>query len=217
MLTLYYHPLASYCWKVLIALYERGTPFEKRFIDLGDASHRAELSALWPLCKFPVLRDGDRVIAESSIIIEHLDLHHAGPRALFPEDARAALDVRTWDRIFDSYVQTPVQAIVSDRLQGGRSDMSSAHRTLAMAYELADKQLASSRWIVGDELSAADCAAAPALFYAVTLQPLPPHSARLLAYFEQLMERPSVQRTIEEAKPYFKDYPFESALSPRFR
>lgn len=215
--TLYYHPLASYCWKVLIALYEHDTPFEKRIIDLGDAAHRAELSALWPLCKFPVLRVDDRVVAESSIIVEHLDRHHTGQRTLFPESADSALHVRLWDRVFDNYVQTPVQGIVLDRLQGGGGDLSRAHGTLATAYELADNQLASSRWIVGDAFSAADCAAAPALFYAVTLQPFPSHCTRLRAYFERLVERPSVRRTIEEARPYFKDYPFESAISPRFR
>ncbi len=217
MATLYYHPLASYCWKVLIALYEHGVPFEKRIIDLGDAAHRVELSALWPLCKFPVLRVEGRVVAESSIIVEYLDRHHAGQRPLIPEDADASLDVRLWDRVFDSYVQTPMQEIVLDRLQGGRGDMSRAHGTLATAYALADQQLGSSRWIVGDEFSAADAAAAPALFYAVTLQAFPSECTRLRAYFERLVERPSVRRTIEEAKPYFKDYPFESALSPRFR
>ena len=217
MLTLYYHPLASYCWKVLIALYENGTPFEKRLVDLGDSTQRAELSALWPLCKFPVLRDDDRVIAESSIIIEYLDRHHPGPRSLVPQDLDAALNVRLWDRLFDSYVHTPVQEIVLARLQGATAEPSRAHATLATAYELADKQLASSQWIVGDELSVADCAAAPALFYAVTLQPLPARCTRLCAYFERLVERASVQRTIEEAKPYFKNYPFESAIPTRFR
>ena len=217
MLTLYYHPLASYCWKVLIALYENGTPFEKRVVDLGDAAQRAELSALWPLCKFPVLRDEDRVVAESSIIVEYLDRHHPGPRLLLPHDVDAVLDIRLWDRLFDNYVQTPMQEIVLDRLRGAHGDMSRAHATLATAYELADKQLASSQWIVGDEFSVADCAAVPALFYAVTLQPFPAHCTRLSAYFDRLVERPSVRRTLEEAKPYFKDYPFASAIAPRFR
>lgn len=216
MLTLYYHPLASYCWKVLIALYENNTPFEKKLVDLGDAAHRAELSALWPLCKFPVLLVDDRVVVESSIIVEYID-HHYGQRALLPEDTDAALDVRLWDRIFDNYVQTPMQEIVIDRLRGALGDLSGSHRTLTMVYEMADKQLASSTWIVGNEFSAADCAAAPALFYAVTLQPFPGHCARLNAYFERLVERPSVRRTLEEAKPYFKDYPFESAIPSRFR
>jgi glutathione S-transferase len=217
MLALYHHPLASYCWKVLIALYDNDTAFEGRVIDLGDAAQRAELSARWPLCKFPVLRDGGRVIAESSIIVEYLDRHHPGRRALFPRDPDAALDVRLWDRLFDSYVQAPMHAIVSDRLHRAHGDLRGAHATLATAYELIDEQLASSPWIVGDELTAADCAAAPALFYAVTLQPFPARCRRLSAYFDRLVERPSVRRTLEGARPYFKDYPFNEAIPPRLR
>ncbi len=215
MITLYYHPLASYCWKVLIALYELGAPFEKRLIDLGDPAHRAELAALWPPCKFPVLRVEGRAIAESSIIVEYLDRRCAGERRLFAE-GEAALEARLWDRIFDHYVQTPMQEIVLDRIRGGGGDVSGAHRTLTMAYEMADQRLAASSWIAGDEFGAADCAAAPALFYASTLQPFPSQCARLGAYFERLMDRPSVRRTIEEARPYFKDYPFASAIPRRF-
>ena len=33
---LYYHPLASYCWKVLMALYESETPFEGVVVNLGN-------------------------------------------------------------------------------------------------------------------------------------------------------------------------------------
>lgn len=214
--TLYYHPLASYCWKALIALYELGAPFEKRLIDLGDPAHRAELSALWPPCKFPVLRAGERVLAESTIIIEYLDLHYAGERSLFGGGVEAALEVRLWDRVFDHYVQAPVQEIVFDRILGKGGDLSGAHRTLTMAYEMAEQQLASSPWIAGEAFSAADCAAAPALFYAMTLQPFPSRCARLGAYFETLVARPSVRRTIEEARPHFQHYPFASAIPPRF-
>ena len=76
-LTLYYHPLSSYCHKVLVALYEHGIDFDGRIIDLGNQADRAELAALWPFTKFPVLRDhtGERDVVESSIIIEYLDLH----------------------------------------------------------------------------------------------------------------------------------------------
>lgn len=221
MLTLYYHPLASYCWKALIALYEHGTAFEKRFVDLGDAAQRAELSALWPLGKFPVLRDGERVVAESSIIVEYLDHHLPGGAALIPRAFEAALAARLWDRVFDHYVQTPMQEIVLDRLRGGGGDLSRAHATLTTAYQLVEAQLASSAasspWIAGEAFSLADCAAAPALFYAVTLQPFPAGCARLAAYFERLVERPSVRRTLDEARPYFKDYPFASAIAARFR
>lgn len=134
MLTLYYHPLASYCWKVLIALYEHGTPFERCVVDLGDADQRAALQALWPLGKFPVVRDGDRVVAESSIIVEYLDRRHPGPRPLVPADGDAALEARRWDRIFDSHVQTPVQEIVFDRLRGAHGDLERAYATLTTVY-----------------------------------------------------------------------------------
>lgn len=217
MLTLYYHPLASYCWKALIALYENATPFDKRIIDLGDPAQRAELVALWPLGKFPVLRDEDRVVAESSIIIEYLELHHPGARPLLPRDLAAALDARLWDRLFDHYVHAPMAEIVVDRLRNARGDLGGAHATIATAYDLAERKLATSEWIAGAEFGFADCAAAPALFYASTLHPLPARCARLAAYFERLVERPSVARTLAEARPYFKSYPFESSIPSRFR
>ncbi len=65
--------------------------------------------------------------------------------------------------------------------------------------------------------SKADCAAAPARVYASTLVPFPAECMHLLAYFERLMARPSVQRLTEEAKPYFDMYPIAEAIAPRFR
>lgn len=217
MLTLYFHPLASYCWKALIALYEHDMSFEKRVIDLADEAQRAELESLWPLGRFPVLRTESRVVVESSIIVEWIDRQEGSSRVLMPRDGDAALEVRLWDRVFDHYVQTPVQSIVADRLRNTNGDLSGAHATLATTYALIEKQLEVSQWIVGDAFSAADCAAAPALFYARTLQAFPRHLPRLGTYFERLVERPSVRRTIEEAKPYFRLYPFEAALETRFR
>jgi glutathione S-transferase len=217
MLTLYYHPLASYCWKALIALYEHGAAFEKRLIDLGDAAHRAELSAVWPLCKFPVLRDGERVVVESSIIIEYLDHYHPGAGTVLPRGCDAALEARRWDRLADNYVQAPMQEIVFDRLRGGTGEVSGAHTMLTTAYGLVEQQLASSPWLAGGDFSIADCAAAPALFYAATVQPFAERYPRLSAYFDRLVERPSVRRTLEEARPYFESYPFEGSIAARFR
>lgn len=216
-LTLYYHPLASYCWKVLIALYEHDTSFAPRIVDLRDPAQRAELAALWPLARFPVLRDGDRVVAESSIIIEHLDRRHPGPRPLVPADPDLALEARRWDRLLDNYVQASVQEIVLDRLRGARGDVDRAYATLTTAYALLEAQLGATGWLAGDDFGLADCAAAPALFYAATLQPFPAHAARLRGYFERLVARPSVRRVIDEARPAFADYPFASAIEPRFR
>jgi glutathione S-transferase len=213
-LTLYYHPLSSYCHKVLIALYEAGTAFNARLIDLGDAGDREVLRSHWPLCKFPVLHDAERrrSLPESSAIIEYLDHYHPGEKPLIPADWNAALEVRLWDRIFDNYVQTPMQQIVGDRLRQAHADLSGQRALLEAAYCVIDRQVASRAWAAHDEFTLADCAAAPALFYANTLQPLPTSLGHLRGYFARLMERPSVRRVIEEARPYFHLYPFADAL-----
>lgn len=218
-LTLYFHPLASYCHKVLIALYEAGTPFTPRIVDLSDAAQRAELAAHWSLCKFPVLHDAarGRSLPESTVIVEYLDRHAPGARPMIPADADAALDVRLWDRLVDQYLHTPMQEIVAERIRGGGADTGPQRAMIETSYRLIDAQLGTHAWLVGDTFTLADCAAAPALFYAATLQPLPPELPTLGAYFERLMARPSVQRTLHEARPYFHFYPYADAIPARFR
>ena len=218
-LTLYYHPLSSYCHKVLIALYENGCAFDTRLIDLGNPTDRAELTALWPFCKFPVIHDHarQRDVAESSVIIEYVDHFFASNTPLIPDDWERALEVRYWDRVFDLYVHRPMQQIVSDRLTGAHGDLTGERTTLQTAYSLIDRHLAGKTWITGEHFSLADCAAAPALFYASTLVPFDAGLQQLAAYLERLIERPSYQRVLEEAQPYFSLYPFKEALPDRFR
>jgi glutathione S-transferase len=217
-LTLYYHPLSSYCHKVLIALYEAGTPFNAHLINLGDDADRAKLSSHWAHCKFPVLHDskGDRSLPESSIIIEYLD-QYAGTKPMVPIERERALRVRLWDRIFDNYMQTPLQQIVLDRMYQTNADMSGPRAQIATSYRLIEEQLATQDWIADAEFSLADCAAAPALFYTHTLVPVPEALEKLRGYFERLLQRPSVQRVLVEAKPYFNLYPFEADIPQRFK
>ncbi|MES2950959.1 MAG: glutathione S-transferase family protein [Pseudomonadota bacterium] len=216
-LTLYYHPLASFCHKVLIALYENNIAFEARTIDLGADTDRAALGALWPLCKFPVLRDHEhqRTVPESSIIIEYLD-RFATRQTMIPVSADDALQVRLWDRIFDNHVHAPMQDIVLDHIRGAKGDMASARATIQTTYNLIDQHMAALPWAAGQTFSMADCAAAPALFYAHTLEAFPEQHVHLRAYFERLIGRPSVQRVLAEAKPYFPMYPFHKAIPARF-
>lgn len=222
-LTLYYHPLASYCHKVLVALYESATPFQGRIIDLGNADERAEITALWPLGKFPVLRDEERghTVPESTVIIECLCRHVPVAADLLPDDADIRLDVRFWDRVFDLYVQAPVQKIVGDRLRAeGERDprgVAEARATLRTAYDMLERQLVhGGAWVVGDRFTLADCAAAPALFYAAIVEPFPAAHIQLAGYFDRLMGRPSVRRTLAEARPYFPLFPFKDAIPARF-
>jgi glutathione S-transferase len=218
-LRLYYHPLSSFCHKVLIALYENNIEFEKRIIDFGDEADRAELKAIWPFNKFPVIRDHARKrdVAESTAIIEYLNHYFAGERSLLPADWEAAFEVRFWDRVFDNYVQRPMQQIVSGRNKVNHADLINEHATLKMAYAMIDRHMASKIWVAGQDFSMADCAAAPALFYASTLLPFPNELPHMSAYFDRLTKRPSFARVLEEAKPYFSMYPFADAIPQRFR
>ncbi len=218
-LTLYYHPLSSYCHKVLIGLYETGTSFDARIIDLGDESHRDLLRSHWPLCKFPVLHDArrNRSLPESSAIIDYLDHHYPGARSLIPSDRDSEMEVRLWDRLLDNHVHTPMQQIVGDRLQQTHADLSGQRGLLDTMYTVIDRQVAARAWIAHGDFTLADCAAAPALFYANTVQPLPTTLGHLAAYFERLMERASVQRVLEEARPYFHSFPFSESLPARYK
>jgi glutathione S-transferase len=221
-LKLYLHPLASYCHKVLIALYESGTPFTPQIVDLGDQDERASFAALWPTAKIPLLQDEERrrIIPETTIIIEYLDRHYPGGRPLLPTGEDARLEARLWDRLFDSYVMTPMQQIVANRLrpesERDARGVAEAESTLRLAYDMIERQMADKPWAAGAAFSIADCAAAPALFYAAIIVPLPRSHVHLAAYFERLMQRPSVARTIAEARPYFQFFPFKDSMPARF-
>ena len=210
-LKLYAHPFSSYCQKVLIALYENDTPFDYRRLEVGDEQAIAELEALWPIKRFPVLVDGERTIVEASIIIEHLGLKHPGPVRLVPKDARAALQVRMMDRFFDNYVSTPQQRIVFDSIRPAEHrdsyGVAEARAMLDRAYGWLDGSMAGRRWAAGDDFSLADCAAGPALFYAGWTHPIGEGFAHVRAYRKRLLERPSFARAVNEARPYRPLFP----------
>lgn len=208
-LKLYAHPFSSYCQKALIALYENGTPFEYRVLD--NEQTNAELAALWPLRRFPVLVDNGRTVVEASIIIEHLDLYHPGPVRLVPEDARAALAVRTMDRFFDNYVMTPMQRIVFDFLRPEESrdphGDAEAREMLETSYRWLDGEMSGRAWAAGDAFSLADCAAAPALLYADWVHPIGTELGNARSYRRRLLARPSFARAVDEARPYRRFFP----------
>ncbi|CAN5771817.1 glutathione S-transferase family protein [soil metagenome] len=217
-ITLYYHPLSSYCHKVLTALYEANTPFGKTIVNLGDPQERAALQARWPFGKFPVVHDSERDhnVAESSIIIEYLDRFHRGDVLMIPLDPENALEVRYWDRFFDLYVHTPMQAIVADRIGGGKGDMAPQRAMLDTAYGMIDTHMQGRAWASTSGFTLADCAAAPALFYARAVHPVPERAGNLKAYFERLIARPSYAQVLQDAKPFFQYFPFQDKLEPRF-
>jgi glutathione S-transferase len=215
-LTLYMHPLTSFCQKVLIAFYENDTPFEPRIVDLADETSRAEFLKIWPIGRMPVLRDEarDRTIPESSIIIEYLAQHYPGKIHLVPTDVDLARQTRFRDRFYDLYVQEPMQKIVTDRLRpAGKSDphgVEQAKGLLQAAYGTIEHDMSTKTWAMGNAFSIADCAAAPALFYADLVLPFGDTYPNTAAYLRRLMERPSFARVVREAEPYRALFPREN-------
>jgi glutathione S-transferase len=208
-LTLYAHPFAAYCWKVLIALYENATPFNYRLVE--DAAAWGELETLWPIKRFPLLRDGDATIVESSIIVEYLMRRHPGTARMIPANDDAALTVRFMDRFFDNYVMTPVQTLVSDRMrtetERDTKGVADARKMLDVAYGWLEEQLAPEAWAFGSTFSLADCSAAPALFYADWVHPVGDRFSGVLAYRGRVLARRSVARVVDEARPFRKLFP----------
>jgi glutathione S-transferase len=210
-LALYGHPFSSYTQKVLIALYENAIPFEFRCLGPDTPQHAAEWLRRWPLGKFPLLVDGERSVVETSIIIEYLQLAHPGPVRLLPADPVAALDVRFLDRFFDLHVMQWVQHAVNGALTGDavkrEEGLALATKKLGLAYAWLEEQLAGRTWAAGEAFTLADCAAAPALFYADWTQRIPQACPLLRAYRARLLARPAFARAVDEAREFRPLFP----------
>ena len=212
-LKLYFHPLSSYCHKVLIALYENEVPFQGQHINLMDAAAREDYLKISPFGKIPVLHDAknDRIVLESSIIIEYLQQNYPGKVRLLPTDPQAELEVRLKDRLFDLYLHQSMQKIVLENLRPpGKGDpygVEQARETLRTAYRRIDREMAGRTWAMGEEFTMADCSAAPPLFYGNQMMPLAPNFPNAAAYLQRLVKRPSYARALREAEPFLKDFP----------
>jgi glutathione S-transferase len=212
-LTLHFHPLSSFCWKALIALYENDTPFTANSVDLRNPAERAALLELWGIGKFPVLRDDARnqTVPESSVIIEYLDLHYPGRTRFIPADPDLALQTRLRDRFYDLYVHLPMQKIMGDRLRPvDKRDpygVEQARAQLRTSYSMIEQQMSAGGWAMGNEFGLADCAALPALFYGNIAEPFDGDNKNVTAYLERLKARPAVARVMKEAEPFFSMVP----------
>ncbi len=205
------HPFSSYTWKAAIAFYEKDIPFELRMVDPEHPDNGAELARRSAMGKFPLLVEGEAAVFEATAIIEYLEVVHAGPVALIPADPAAAVKVRMMDRVFDNYVMNAMMVMVGDALRPeehrDRYGVARARADLDRIYAWLDSELAGRDWACGMDFTLADCAAAPALFYADWAHPIADKHATLKAYRARLIARPSVARCIDEARPYRPYFP----------
>jgi glutathione S-transferase len=214
-LVLWYHPLSSYCWKALIALYEGDIAFAPKVVSRADPPSEAAFRALWPLGKFPVLQDEatGAVVGESSTIVRWLARRYASAAPLFPQDDELAWQVDLRDRVLDNYVHNPMQRINAGWMRpddqrdelGAGYDRDQIRATLDYL-----EPLTGDGWAVGADFTLADAAALPALHYAARMVPLEPWP-KVTAYLGRLKARPSVVRVLKEAEPFFHLLPKEPA------
>ena len=208
MLALYGHPFSSYTWKALIALYANATPFEFRITEPDHPDHIARVAGASPAGKFPLLVDGDAEVFEASVIVEYLDLHHPGPMRFVPDDRAGALHARMMDRVFDNYVMNTMQDSVAEAIREGTLGAVTRDRVNAA---LARSYAWIERWLAGyrrpDGITLIECAAAPSLFYADWVMPIPPEFLRLREWRAHLLALPPVSRCVEDARPYRHYFP----------
>ena len=211
MLVLFGHPFSSFTQKALIALYADETEFEYRTLDAENPEpFFAELKSYWPFGKFPVLLDDGEPVIETTPIIEHLQTHHRGPHVWIP-DGELGRRVRFLDRFFDLYVQGTMQPAVNHALRpegmGDPYGAEQGRKNLHVAYDWLEANLPESEWAAGDAFTLADCAAAPALFYADWVEEIGPERPKVAAYRARLLAHPVVARVVDEARPYRRYFP----------
>lgn len=217
-LQLFGHPFSSYTWKALIPLYANGTAFEFRMLGPDHPDNGAFIAAAHPAGKFPVLADGETTVVETSAIIEYLSVAYPGPAPLIPADPLEAAQTRMIDRVFDRYVMGNVQRVVAayfvdkdNPASGGIRDApdqveaAAGKAGLRRAYEWLERWLSDNA--LPPHISLATCAAAPSLFYADWVEPIPAHCPRLADLRAELLALPPVARCVDEARPYRPLFP----------
>jgi glutathione S-transferase len=208
---LFAHPFSSYCQKVLVAIYENGTDFDYRMLSPQEAGTVEEWQSIWPIKRFPVLKDGENAVMEATIIIEYLMLNYPGSVRLIPENPQAALRTRMMDRFFDNYIMTPMQKVVFNQIRPEADrdpyGVTEAKAMLDDAYGWLDGVVAKTEWAAGDTFTLADCAACPSLFYADWVHPIAEQFPNVRAYRTRLLARPSFARAVDEGRPYRAFFP----------
>ena len=208
-LALYGHPFSSYTWKAQIALHANETPFEFRMLDPDHPENAMFVGEAHPAGKFPVLTDSGLAVVEATAIIEYLAVHYPGSAPLIPVDAGLAVAARMLDRVFDNYVMANMQQVVAAYIANGQNpdpaEVSGGKEGLLRAYRWLERWLSAN--VLTPHVSLVTCAAAPSLFYADWVEPIPDDCPRLAELRAELLALPAVSRCVEEARPYRAWFP----------
>jgi glutathione S-transferase len=202
----YYHPLSTYCQKVLIAFHEKSIDFTPELVSLMDEAEREAFRKIYPLGKIPfVVLDDGYWLPESSIIVEYLDTHFDNGPKLIPDDPNASRQVRFKDRMYDLYLNDSIGSLIFEswkpESQRNQELIERSRFRIGVMYDFMEKNLQNQTWTHGEAFTLADCAAAPPLFYAQKIAPFDDR-ADIVAYWQRLEKRASIRRVLDEVAPH---------------
>jgi glutathione S-transferase len=205
---LHYFPMSTYSQKVLLALYEKGAPFDRELVILPDPEGRAKYEKIYPIGKVPLLvLDDGHMIPESTIIIEYLEGHFQQGTQLIPPGGDNARKVRFNDRMVDLYVNDPLTVLLLDQFNVREflpADLDKARKTLGISCQFLDRSLAATKWLASDDFTMADCALIPCLFYLGGVFPFDGYT-NVVRYWQQAQQRSSYRAVQEEFLPIWNE------------
>lgn len=206
--------------RILWLLEELGLDYEVRRYarDPKTMLAPAELKAVHPLGKSPVISDGETVVAESGAIIEYLvDRYGNGrlrPDAGTPEAARytywmhyaegSLMPLLVMKLIFGRLAKPPVPALIRPigglLAKGVGQSFLDPNLKNHLAY--IEAELGAARWLAGDALSAADIQMSFPLEAATARGGADRGYPRIAKFLEAVHARPAYQRALERGGPY---------------
>ena len=197
-LTLISHKLCPYVQRAVIALTEKGVPFERIDIDLGNKPDW--FLAISPLGKTPVLQVGDRAIFESAVILEYLE--ETQPKPLHPDDALTRAEHRAWIE-FGSTVLNDITGFYAAQ---DEATFNARTAQLQQRFARLESRVAASPWFDGESFSLVDAVFGPVFRYFDVFDDIADFGIlagkpKLARWRKALAARPSVRNAVSAEYP----------------
>jgi len=191
-------PQSNYVWTTRIALGEKGVPYRL----VPERPHSPGVDAIHPFGKIPVMRHGDVTLYESKAICTYVDRHFEG-KALIPKSAYGGALCEQWISLINREIDPLlVREYLLGYFVGGRTDATPDRSKIEAAlpkmpkhFDLLDRALGKTGFLVGDNFSLADCFLFPILFYMTRLpesKAMMDERRNLNAYVSNHLKRKSV-------------------------
>lgn len=205
---------SPYAWRVLLALQVKGIDYQSQIIEFSRKDQKSPaFLKMNPRGKVPVLKHDDFVVYESLAILHYLE-DISPERPIFGTSPRQKARIMMSVCETSAYVEQPtvdvVRPIFSGEVGDRRDSMIAAADVLREEYALLNARLTGHRWLVDDEVSAADIVLYPhaAILLRALAKPVARgHDLRIAAFDEQFPAVIAWMSNVEALPGYDKTYP----------